>query len=152
MKYTVRFAHMKEAPKWKRGDTIKPGDVIGIMGTSGQSTAAHLHIDCAQGEHTRLYQLADYDGAVNPAPRQLLYFIDRDLFGVDPVVTTGYADLEYFVTRKKVHHGFDVVPCDRKTSIAHFAIHWNRSCTGIVSAVLDEPGSYGHCLYVTFEA
>lgn len=32
MKYTVRFAHMKEAPKWKRGDVIKIGDVIGTMG------------------------------------------------------------------------------------------------------------------------
>ena len=30
MKYTVRFAHMKEPPKWKRGDVIKTGDVIAI--------------------------------------------------------------------------------------------------------------------------
>ena len=159
MKYTVRFAHMKEAPKLKRGDVIKPGDVIGTMGTSGQSTAAHLHIDCAQGEQTRLYQLVDYDVSINPAPRQLLYFIDKDLFGVEPVVTTPYAELEYFIKRGKVHHGFDVVPFDRKHwekgkqigTEDHYAIHWNRSCTGIVSAVLDEPRSYGHCLYVTFE-
>ena len=109
MKYTVRFAHMKEAPKWKRGDVIKPGDIIGTMGTSGQSTAAHLHIDCAQGEQTRLYQLVDYDVSINPAPRQFLYFIDKDLFGVEPV-TTPYAELEYFIKRGKVHHGFDVVP------------------------------------------
>lgn len=151
MRYTVRFAHMKEAPKWKRGDVIKPGDVIGTMGTSGQSTAAHLHIDCAQGEQTRLFQLVDYDVSINPAPRQLLHFIDKDLFGIAPVITTGYADHEYWTSRGKVHHGFDVVPIDRRTTQAHYNIHWNRSVNGIVSAVLDEPRSYGHCLYVTFE-
>jgi hypothetical protein len=151
MKYTVRFAHMKETPKWKRGDVIKTGDVIGTMGSSGQSTAAHLHIDCAQGEQARLYQLVDYDVSINPAPRQLLHFIDDDLFGVAPVITTGYADYEYWASRGKVHHGFDVVPVDRRATQKHFDIHWNRSVNGIVSAVLDEPKSYGHCLYVTFD-
>lgn len=151
MKYTVRFAHLDKLPTWKRGDKIKPGDVIGIMGSSGQSTAAHLHIDCAQGEQTRLYHLADYNTVINPSPWQLLLFIDKDLFGVDPIVTTGYADLAYFMERKKAHHGFDVVPWDRRSTNAHFAIHWNRSMVGTVSLVGYDQAGYGNHIYITFE-
>lgn len=151
MVYTVRFAHLANAPKWKPGDTIKRGDIVGTMGTSGQSTAFHLHIDCAHEKQTKLFRLVDYDVSIKPAPRQLLYFIDNDLFGVEPVITTPYAELEYFTTRGKVHHGFDVVPIDRKTTKKHFDIHWNRSAVGTVVAVFDEPKSYGHCIYVTFE-
>lgn len=32
MKYTVRFAHLRDKPDWKVGDTVERGDVIGIMG------------------------------------------------------------------------------------------------------------------------
>lgn len=151
MKYTVRYAHLNAEPTWKRGETILRGQTVGIMGTSGQSTATHLHIDCAQGEQTRLYQLADYDGAINPAARQLLLFIDRELFGASPVITTQYADIEYFTERGKVHHGFDVVPDDRKISRAHYSIKWNRSIPGKVSMVGYDAKGYGHFIYITFE-
>jgi len=39
MKYTIRFAHLRDKQRYKIGDTIKRGDIIGTIGTSGQSTA-----------------------------------------------------------------------------------------------------------------
>ena len=49
MKYTVRYAHL-ESISVKEGQTIKEGDVIGIMGNTGQSFGAHLHIDVVRGK------------------------------------------------------------------------------------------------------
>lgn len=152
MKYTVRFAHLDKKPDYKISDTIKTGDIIGTMGTSGQSTATHLHIDCVRGEQKKPYQLYEMDdGDLIPAPKQLLFFIDKDLFGVEPVVTTPYAEVEYFKYRAKVHHGLDIVPINRKTTRENYKIRWNRSAVGTVSLIVDDPKGYGNCIYITFE-
>lgn len=151
MKYTVRFAHLKNKSKLKIGERVRFGDKIGTMGSSGQSTAAHLHLDCARGEQKELFHLFDYDQKIIPAPKQLLYFIDNDLFKVQPVITTPYADHEYFKTRKKVHHGFDVVPWDRKATEDHFDIYWNRSKEGTVLLNGYDPAGYGNYIYIMFE-
>jgi hypothetical protein len=155
MKYTVRFAHLEYAPKYKVGDTIKRGDVIGKMGSSGQSTAKHLHLDGAVGFQDKKYQLEGYDrNEPQPIPlRQLLLFVDAELFGwQSPVVTTPYAEVEYFIQRKKIHYGFDLVPQNRHDPKADLLIYWNRSVTGKVLAILDDPTAYGHCIYIGFEA
>ena len=152
MKYTVRFAHMKDAPSWKIGDKIKRGDIIGIMGSTGQSTANHLHIDCVEGSQSSTYLLVDLsNGNKTPAKSQLDYFIDKELFGVDPVITTQYDDPEYRTTYGKWHKAYDVVPKDRLETKEHFPIHWNRSMTGHVTLIVDQPNGYGHCIYVSFD-
>lgn len=84
MKYTARFAHLKESPTWKEGCAIKPDDIIGIMGSTGQSTALHLHIDCVVGEIKTPYKLADIGKRFAPSEKQLDYFIDSDLFCCRP--------------------------------------------------------------------
>jgi hypothetical protein len=152
MKYTVRFAHMEKLPSYKKGDKIKAGDVIGIMGTSGQSTANHLHIDCVEGVQETPYKLVDLsNGNKTPAKVQLDYFIDKGLFGIEPVITTQYDDPEYRKSYGKWHKGYDVVPKDRLTTKAHFCINWNRSMTGTVTLVGFDQNGYGNFLYVTFE-
>ena len=154
MLYTVRFAHMASVPALKLGAIVKQGDVVGVMGTSGQSTAAHVHVDVVEGEQTHPYTLADIEQDKPKAapPRQALYFVDDMLFGVKPVITTYYADPEYFTTYKKVHLGFDVVPTDRHETKAHFNILWPRSKVGKVVAVDYKPESYGHCISISYEA
>lgn len=153
MKYTVRFAHLEKVPAWKVGDTIKQSNIIGKMGTSGQSTAAHLHIDCVHGFNDTRYTLRDIEGgAPEPAPRQMNLFIDKDLFSETIVITTYYNDHSYMASLGKVHLGYDVVPMNRKEKDASLLIYWNRSMIGKVLKVDDDPKGYGHCLYVGFEA
>lgn len=154
MKYTVRFAHLADIPPVRLGEIVKRGQLLGEMGSTGQSTAAHVHLDVVEGEHPGRYTLADIEAGKPPAapPRQALYFCDAELFGVKPVFTTGYADPEYFFERKKVHLGFDVVPYDRNLSKAHWGLHWPRSMDGRVVAVAWDPKGYGHCLQIVYEA
>jgi len=168
MKYTVRFAHMEKAPAWKVGDTIKRGDVIGRMGTSGQSTAAHVHMDVVEGFQVARYQLKDIEADSPKAapPRQAALFLTKDadkgyeLFGITPIVTTHMADPEYLESLGKIHFHYDVVPEDRERwvkgvkvgSKAHFDIHWPRSAEGKILRVDYDEKGYGHCLYVGFEA
>jgi murein DD-endopeptidase MepM/ murein hydrolase activator NlpD len=152
MKYTVRFAHLAEKPNWHIGDIIKTDNVIGIMGTSGQSTAKHLHIDCVEGEQKEPYKLVDLsNGNKTSSKEQLDYFIDDELFGINPVITTQYDDPEYRKTYGKWHKGYDVVPSDRHETEKHFAIHWNRSMSGKVSLVGFDQNGYGNFIYITFE-
>ena len=154
MKYTVRFAHLASAPKLKIGDEVIRGQVIGIMGSTGKSTAPHVHLDVVEGEQRGSYALFEIEQDTPKAapPRQALYFVDNELFGIDPVITTYYADPEYFKTYTKVHLGFDVVPIDRHASKEHFNIHWPRSKVGKVIAVSYDPNSYGHCISICYEA
>ena len=152
MKYTVRFAHLERPPNWKQGDVIKRGEIVGIMGTTGQSTAIHLHIDCVEGEQKQPYKLVDLsNGNKVSSINELAFFIDKELFGVAPYVTTKYDCQDYFQAFGKWHKGYDVVPIDRKETKEHYAIHWNRSKTGTVSLVVDDQKGYGNCIYITYE-
>lgn len=152
MKYTIRYAHLEKAPLWKTGDTIIRGDIIGIMGSTGQSSGPHLHIDCTEGENKYPFVISDMEsGRVMPCKKQLDYFIDDELFSYAPYITTQYDDADYHAMYKKWHKGYDVVPLDRHRTKEHFAIHWNRSFSAKVINVLWQPKSYGHCIYLCME-
>ncbi len=48
--FTTHFAHLQKF-KVKKGDKVKRGQVIGLVGTSGRSTGAHLHYElCLNGK------------------------------------------------------------------------------------------------------
>ncbi|MEL6670936.1 MAG: M23 family metallopeptidase [Bacteroidota bacterium] len=53
--YTTLFAHLQEA-KVKAGDTVKAGDIIGLVGSTGRSKGPHLH-----------YEVRKDNKPVNPA-------------------------------------------------------------------------------------
>lgn len=38
------YMHLKNPPKYKVGDRVTAGDVVGYMGSTGRSTGTHLHI------------------------------------------------------------------------------------------------------------
>lgn len=48
--FTTHFAHLQKF-NVKKGDKVKRGQVIGLVGTSGRSTGAHLHYElCLNGQ------------------------------------------------------------------------------------------------------
>ena len=158
--YTVRFAHMERLPPWRKGQKITRGAIIGIMGSTGQSTADHLHCDCVKGVQEEPYHLADIGTRLVASKEQLDYFIDSELFGVEEVITTGFLDADYRRQFRKDHPGYDVVPIDRvrwvngvKTGTKdHYAIHWNRSKDGIVQRVGYDEKGYGNFIQISFQA
>ena len=153
MIYTARFAHLAKPPEYITGDIIKRGQIIGTMGNTGASTAAHLHLDVVEGLQTYRYNLqALTSGHPKPAPKQATLFVDEELFRVKPAVTTYYSDPAYYNRFAKIHCGYDLVPEDRMITQEHFLIHWNRSMPGKVARILDDDPGYGHCIYISFEA
>ena len=43
--YTI-YAHMASEPQVERGDSVETGDLLGVIGSTGQSTGPHLHWGC----------------------------------------------------------------------------------------------------------
>ena len=39
----MSYCHFRDKLTWKKGDTIKKGTILGYMGSTGNSTGAHLH-------------------------------------------------------------------------------------------------------------
>jgi murein DD-endopeptidase MepM/ murein hydrolase activator NlpD len=58
----TRYCHMVERPSAKVGDMVKAGQVIGRVGTSGNSSGPHLHFEVHMNNDRST------TGAVNPVP------------------------------------------------------------------------------------
>jgi murein DD-endopeptidase MepM/ murein hydrolase activator NlpD len=146
MKYTVRYAHL-DTIAVSLGQTLNYGDKIGVMGSTGQSFGAHLHIDVTRGDNRHRYTLEDIELG-NPVAdiRQLNYFIDFDLFKSKCEISTPYGDRDYQMKYKKVHTGYDVIPLS-----TDWTIFWNRRYTGTVTRVMHGDVGYGNCVYIAFE-
>ena len=151
--YTVRFAHLKEDPIAKTGDIIFRGDKVGTMGNSGQSKFNHLHIDVIEGLIDHIIRLDEIgyedEYSYKPNIKQLNHFIDDELFGIKPAITTAFYEKEYETIFKKHHPAYDLVPKDRHKSEEHFSIYWNRSKRGIILNKGFDIG-YGHYILIGF--
>lgn len=43
--FKTLYAHLTTTPNYKEGDTVKSGDVLGLVGSTGRSTGPHLHLE-----------------------------------------------------------------------------------------------------------
>ena len=151
--FTVRYAHLAEEPIAEVGNLIYRGDKVGLMGSTGQSNANHLHIDVIEGLVKHLIRLKDIGYEEEPyAPniKQLNYFVDKELFGVKPIVTTSFFDPFYEKVYGHHHPGYDLVPEDRHKTKEHFSIYWNRSKSGVILAKGFDSG-YGNYILIGWE-
>ena len=153
MTRTVRYAHLDTLPALDIGQKIKRNVKIGRMGNTGESVAAHLHIDCVEGSVHHKYSLLDMEeGRQIPDPKQLNYFIDNELFGTEIFITSYYADVEYQRDLKKLHLAYDVVPENRKKTTNNFDIFWNRSAEGTVIAKYFDKDGFGNTIHIAYDA
>ena len=58
----TRYCHMVQRPFVQMGDMVKAGDVIGRVGTSGNSSGPHLHFE------VHLNNDRSSQGAIDPVP------------------------------------------------------------------------------------
>lgn len=153
MIYTARFAHLARKPNLNVGAVVRKGDLIGIMGSTGASEADHLHFDATEGNNTHRYSLGEIAlGKPKASPRETFRFINKWIFGVYPVVTTGYADADYQKQYNKYHLAVDLVPEDRKETKDHYEIRWPIDAPGRVGAILENDPGYGNAAQIAYEA
>ena len=66
--FTTLYAHMHTSPYVSTGQTVKKGQVLGTMGTTGNSTGPHLHFELYEGYY-------NWPHSVNP--RKYINFPSR---------------------------------------------------------------------------
>lgn len=58
----VLYGHMGEVPTVKLGQTVKMGDILGVVGNSGASSSPHLHLEMRIGPANATFaSMAHYD-------------------------------------------------------------------------------------------
>ena len=58
-KFHIRYMHMYTTPLVKEGDKVESGTLLGLVGTTGNSTGPHLHIDFSVGSKEIADELKD---------------------------------------------------------------------------------------------
>ena len=152
--FTLRVAHLKEPSPLDIGAEVTRGDLFGIMGNTGSSTAAHSHLDLVKGYRRTLYRLHEIDFD-RETIEQLGYFIDDELFKYLIVITAYFGDPTYLDRNGnwKMHPGYDVVPENRHYEPGrNFNMYWNRSKDGIVLHKGYDAKGYGYYILIGYEA
>ena len=73
--YLHWYMHMKDTPKLSRGAKVSPGQLLGYVGNTGDSSGAHLHYSII--DNSKFNGYSSSPGNVNP----LLYFGNYDSAG-----------------------------------------------------------------------
>ena len=145
MKITLLLAHLEQKSMYRAGDNILPGYHLGRMGSTGASTAAHVHMGNAIG-YRGLWRLRDVEeGDMKDCPRELNRFIsEKFLKGIK--VTTPYCDYQYQKEYGKVHYGYDVSTRKRYP----WNIYWPIDEHGSVLAI-GWDDAYGNYILIGYE-
>ena len=151
MRFTVRFCHLELISNMPKGSIIYPDKPIGVMGSTGSSSAPHVHTDCVMGFLPRVYRLHEIDFDIDTI-KQLTYFIDDELFKTKLLITSYFGDPDYKNSEGEwvFHPAYDVVPLNRHKSKSNYTLYWNRSMPGIILSTGFDNG-YGNYVNIGFE-
>lgn len=88
----VRFGHFAQAPAVKPGEVLNPGDLVGLLGSTGRSSGPHLHFEVRTPQISGTVPTLPYLNALGGL---------GELFGTQTALynpSTGKADLNTIVT------------------------------------------------------
>lgn len=74
-KYGTLYAHLSRY-EVKVGDSVKPGNIIGYAGSTGDSTGPHLHFEIRLGSYEKFWERAHCDKSVFMNTIDPMPFID----------------------------------------------------------------------------
>ena len=146
-KYTALLGHMESDSPLSVGEEVKEGDKIGRMGSSGKSTAPHLHLGVLDGIRATIFRMSSVPVSERIL-QQLAYFLeDKKLFNYENEITFSFFDPRY-----QKHRGYDVVPKNRhKEPGKNFDMFWPRTKKGtVLNKGYDE--GYGYYILIGYES
>lgn len=88
----VVYAHMGEVPPVKLGQTVKMGDMLGVVGNTGASSSPHLHLEMRIGPANATFaSMAHYDTTTTDQERHnyCMWRISGQFELFDPMVFYG---------------------------------------------------------------
>ena len=83
------YAHMLETPVWAVGDEVNCGDVLGLVGNTGRSGNAHLHLETRLGARGQTFDSLSYYLADSTPAEQAEYLrwrVSEDFLALDPIL------------------------------------------------------------------
>jgi hypothetical protein len=157
--YIARYAHLDKIlcevgqdlrPAISWGNARFAASRIGIMGNTGMSDGAHLHLDvieipASEYAYVKYTQDQIYGGNPKANEAELNYFMDDTLFECPIRITVAFNSPSYFTLYKRRHPSMDAVP----TVAANTTIFWNRSFQGkVIDTGFD--AAYGNYVIVAY--
>jgi len=56
----VTYLHLKDLPMVNRGQKIKQGEIVGLLGDTGSSTGPHLHVEIREGNTNKYHNVLEW--------------------------------------------------------------------------------------------
>jgi RHS repeat-associated protein len=92
----LEYAHLQYPTSLNPGDTVSPGQVLGYVGTTGNSTGPHLHFESRIGQTHALF----------PGTYEDNRSIFRSFTAIDPHTLESAYDPFYIIPSTPLHPGF----------------------------------------------
>lgn len=147
--YSVLMGHFKELNKnLKVGSVLEEGDLIGIMGSTGNSTGNHVHVTAAKGRVSRAFYRADYNnGSIVPLEAETNSFKSNKLFyhkGTYVPALVSYSDYyksnnDFYQWRgDRYHFGVDLITSNSYLDANRPEVRWPKKVKATVIAMGDD--------------
>lgn len=143
---TVLMGHF-ERIYVKKGQKLRKGDKIGLMGNTGVSRGAHLHLAVANSKQSNIWWLADSDKVNVDKERTEKFINTKGLFSVRDVYKKAKITTKWL--GYKNHKAIDAIA---ENAMFLPEIHWNQEFEGEVVLVRDDGDKrYGKVVLIQYK-